>query len=170
MQVPEIYEEIVPFTLMKLVLGVFIACALLFLVLFVYQALVKPVGANPAPDWVYLLMFLWFAGLTALIRNFNKLAIKVSTQSITVGFGIFKRVISWDDIHGCYVDDASAFGSYGGWGIRMAKVKGKWRLVYNVIGSPTVVLELDKGRFREFVFFTKNPERVMEVARQQILK
>ncbi|HUU62979.1 MAG TPA: hypothetical protein VMX96_03550 [Dehalococcoidia bacterium] len=168
MQVTEIYEEIIPFSLMKLVLGVFIALTILFLGLFVYQVLVGPVSANPAPDWFYLIMFVLFAGFTALIRNFNKLAIKVSTQSVTVGFGIFKRVVSWDDIHGCYLDDASAFGSYGGWGIRTAKVKGKWRLVYNVIGSPTVVLELKRGRFREFVFSTKNPDGIMEIARKQI--
>lgn len=170
MQVTEIYKEMIPFALMKLVLGVFIACTLLFLVLLVYQVLVGPVGDNPAPDWVYLLMFLWFAGLTALLRNFNKLAIEITTQSINVGFGVFKRVIPWDNIKGSYLDEASAISSYGGWGIRMAKVKGKWRLVYNVIGCPAVVLELEKGRFREFVFSTKNPDGVMETARQQILK
>jgi len=115
MQVPEIYEETIPFPLMKLVLGMFIACTLLFLSLLVYQVLVGPVGDNPAPDWVYLLMFLWFAGFTALIRNFNKLAIRITTQWITVGFGVFKRVIRWDNVKGSYLDDASAIGSYGGW-------------------------------------------------------
>jgi len=168
MQVAEIYEEIIPFPLMKLVLGMFIACTLLFLSLLVYQVVVGPVGGNPAPDWVYLLMFLWFAGLTALITNFNKLAIEITTQSITVGFGAFKRVIAWDNIKGCYLHQASTIGSYGGWGIRIGKVKGRWRLVYNVIGCPAVVLELRRGRFREFVFSTKNPDGVMETARQQI--
>ena len=155
---------------MKLVLGVFIACTLLFLGLFVYQVLVGSVGANPAPDWVYLIMFLLFAGITYSVTNFNKLAIKVTTQSLTVSFGVFKRVIPWDNINSCYLDDASAIGSYGGWGIRMAKVKGKWRLVYNIIGYPAVVLELEEGRFKEFVFSTRNPDGVMETARQQILK
>ena len=169
MQAPEIYEEIIPFPLMKLVLGLFIALTILFLGLFVYKVLVGPVGATPAPDWFYLIMFVLFAGFTALIRNFNKQAIMITTQSITVGNGVLKRTIPWSNVSSCYLDDASAFGSYGGWGIRMAKVKGKWRLVYNVIGSPTVVLELKKGRFREFVFSTKNPDGVMEIARKQIL-
>jgi hypothetical protein len=169
-QVTEIYAEIIPFTFMKLVLGVFIACALLFLVLLIYQVLIGPVGADPAPDWVYLIMFLWFAGFTALIRNFNKLVIMITTHSIAVGFGVFKRAIPWNNVNGCYLDDASAIGSYGGWGIRIGRVKDKWRLVYNVVGSPTVVLELEKGRFREFVFSTKNAETVLEIARQQILK
>jgi hypothetical protein len=170
MQAPEIYEETIPFPLMKVVLGVFIACTLLFLVLLVYQGFVGQVGSNPAPNWFYLVMFLCFAGLTALVRNFNKLAIKISTQSVTVGFGVFQRTIPWDNVKGCYQHEASAIGSYGGWGIRMAKVKGKWTLVYNVIGCPTIVLELEKGRFKEFVFSTKNPDGVIETARRQILK
>ena len=170
MQVAEIYEEIIPFPLMKLVLGLFIALTILFLGLFVYQVLVGPVGANPAPDWLYIIMFVLFAGFTALIRNFNKLAIVITAQSITVGYGVLKRTIPWSNVSSCYLDDASAFGSYGGWGIRTAKVKGKWRLAYNVIGSTTVVLELKKGRFREFVFSTKNPDGVVEIARKQILK
>jgi len=170
MQVTEIYKETMPFLLAKLVMGMFVAIALLFLGLFAYQVLVGPVGDNPAPDWVYLLMFLWFAGFTALVSNFNKLAIAITAQSITVGFGAFKRVIPWNNVNSCYLDHASAIGSYGGWGMRIGKVKGKWRLVYNVIGCPAVVLELEKGRFREFVFSTKNPDGVIETARQQIMK
>lgn len=115
-------------------------------------------------------MFLQFAGLTYLVTNFNKLSIKITTRSITVGYGVLRHIVSWDDVKGCYQDEVSAIGSYGGWDIRMGKVKGKWRLVYNVIGCPTVVLELDKGRFKEFVFSTKNPEMVLEIARQQISK
>lgn len=151
-------------------LGVFIACTLLFLVLLVYQVFVGQVGSNPAPSWFYLIMFLWFAGFSALVRNFNKLAIKITTQSITVGFGVFRRVTPWENVTGCYSHQDSAIGSYGGWGIRMAKVKGKWRLVYNVPSCPAIVLELEKGRFKEFVFSTKNPDGVMETARQQIPK
>ena len=170
MQAPEIYEETIPFPLMKVVLGVFIACTLLFLGLFVYQGFVGQVGSNPAPNWVYLIMFLWFAGFSALVRNFNKLAINITTQSITVGFGAFKRVTPWENVRGCYLHQASAIGSYGGWGIRMGKVKGKWTLVYNVIGCPAIVLELEEGRFKEFVFSTRNPDGVMQTARQQIRK
>ena len=155
---------------MKLVLGVFIALTLVFLGLFVYQILVGPVSSDPAPDWFYLVMFLWFAAFTALMRNFNKLAIVITTQHIAVRFGFIKRAIPWGNVNGCYLDDASAIVSYRGWGIRIGRDKDKWRLVYNVIGGPTVVLELNKGRFREFVFSTKNPERVMEIATKQTLK
>ena len=168
MQVPEIYKEIIPFHLATLIIGIFAAISLSLLVLLLYQVLGGPVGDNPAPDWFYIVMFLFFAELTYFVTNFNKLAIRITTQSITVGYGILRRTIPWDDVNGCYQDESSAIGSYGGWGIRMGKVKGRWRLVYNVMGCPTVVLELDKGRFKEFVFSTRNPEMVLEIAKQQI--
>ncbi|TES83470.1 MAG: hypothetical protein E3J91_02070 [Hadesarchaea archaeon] len=65
------------------------------------------------------------------------------------------------------MDEASTI-RYGGWGIRIGRVKGKWILVYNVIRCPRVVLSLREGRFREFVFSTKSPEQVIKVVKQQI--
>ena len=66
-------------------------------------------------------------------------------------------VILWENIEDCYLDTASIV-SYGGWGIRVGKVDDKWRLACNIIGIPRVMLSLNKGRFGEFVFSTKNPE------------
>ena len=68
--------------------------------------------------------------------------------------------VLWENIEDCYIDEASAI-RYGGWGIRLGRVDGKWRTVYNVIGGPRVVVSLNKGWIREFVFSTKNPEKVM---------
>jgi len=86
---------------------------------------------------------------------------------ISVGYGIIKHSILWENIEDCYLDNASTI-RYGGWGIRIAKVKGKWRLVYNVIGGQCIVLSLKKGRFKEFVFSTGNPEQVIKLAKEQI--
>ena len=91
----------------------------------------------------------------------------MTAQSITVGFGIMKKSISWDNIEGCYLDEAPGL-SYGGWGIRLARIKGRWRSVYNVIGHPVIVLELSTGKFREFDFSTNNPQEVLEIVRQKI--
>ena len=163
----EIYEETVPFPLIKVVLIILTVITLLMLFFLVYQLTVGPVGNRPAPDWLYLVMFLFFSGITAFVTNFSKLSIKMTTQSVIVGFGIMKKTISWDNIEGCYLDEAPGL-SYGGWGIRLARIKGKWRSVYNVIGCPVIVLELRTGKFREFDFSTKNPQEVLEIVRQKI--
>jgi hypothetical protein len=135
-----------------------------FLFIVVYQILVGPLGDNPAPNRLFAFMALLFLGITI---NFSRLSIKMTSRSAIVGYGICKRTIPWEDIERCYVDEASSI-RYGGWGIRIGRVEGKWRLVYNVIGAPRVVLSLKSGWFREFVFSTKNPEAVMTIIRQRI--
>jgi len=136
-----------------------------FLFGLVYQILVEPIGAHPAPNWFYLLMFLLLLGVTI---NFSRLVIKMTPQSISVGYGILRDAILWENIEDCYLDDTSAIW-YGGWGIRMGRVKGKWRHVYNVLGCPRVAVSLKKGRFfKEFVFSTKNPEEVIKIVKERV--
>jgi len=161
MQTENIYEEKI-FSKWITVILVSVTVGLLFVL--VYQILLEPIGTRPAPSWFFLIMFLLFLGVTI---NFSRLIIRMTHRSLSVGYGIFKRTILWENVENCYLDDASTI-RYGGWGIRIGRVKGKWRLVYNVIGGHRVVLSLKKGRFKEFVFSTKNPEEVMNVVKQRI--
>ena len=161
MQAENIYEEKI-FSKWITVILVSVTVGLLFVL--VYQMLLEPIGTRSAPSWFFLIMFLLFLGVTI---NFCRLTIRMTHRSLSVGYGIFKRTILWENVENCYLDEASTI-RYGGWGIRIGRVKGKWRLVYNVIGGPRAVLSLKKGRFKEFVFSTKNPEEVMNVVKQRI--
>jgi hypothetical protein len=161
MQAEYRYEETIFLWVLTAVLSIFPA---VFLCIVVYQTLVGPLGDRPAPNWFFILMALLFLTITI---NFSKLSIKMTFRSVVVGYGIFKRTIPWENIERCYLDEVSSI-RYGGWGIRIGRVKGKWRLVYNVIGGPRVVLSLKRGWFGEFVFSTKNPEEVMKVVRHMI--
>lgn len=134
-----------------------------FLFVLVYQILVGPIGSCPAPNWFFLLMFLLFLGV---VINFSRLNIRITHLFVKVSYGIFKHIIPWENVENCYLDEASII-RYGGWGIRIGRVKGKCRLVYNVIGAPRIVLSLKKGKFKEFVFSTEKPEEVMNIIRQQ---
>jgi len=134
-----------------------------FLFILVYQILVGPIGTRPAPNWFFLLMFLLFLGV---VINFSRLSIRITYLSVKVSYGIFRHIITWENVEDCYLDEASTI-SYGGWGIRIGRVQGRWRLVYNVIGAPRVVLSLKKGKFKEFVFSTEKPEEVMNIIRQR---
>lgn len=161
MQTNSIYEEKI---LSKGITGILTIFTASLLFVLVYQILIGPIGTRPAPNWFLLLLFLLFLGVTI---NFSRLKIRITLQSINAGYGIFKHKVSWEDVVDCYLDKASTI-RYGGWGIRIGRIKGKWRLVYNVIGGSRVVLSLKKGRFREFVFSTKKPEEVINLVKQQI--
>ncbi len=161
MQSFSIYEEKVFAKGMTAIMAPFAA---IFLFLMMYQFLVGPIGDKPAPSWFFLIMFILFLGLTI---NFSRLGIRITDQSITVGYVIIKRKIPLENVEDCILDEASAV-RYGGFGIRMTRVKGKNRLGYITIGTPRCVLTLKKGKFKEFAFSTKNPEEVMNVIKGQL--
>lgn len=161
MKTNNIYEERI---FSKGTTGILSAFTAVLLFVLVYQILIEPIGTRPAPNWFHLLMFLLLLGVTI---NFSRLSIKMTPRSVSIGYGIFKHEILWENVEDCYLDEALTI-RYGGWGIRIGRVKGKWRLVYNVMVGPRVVLSLKKGRFGEFVFSTKKPEEVINVVKQQI--
>ncbi len=161
MQTKNLYEEKI---FLKWTAGILTSITTVFLFLLFYQILVGPIGTNPAPNWFFLFMFLLFLGV---MINFSRLTIRMTPRSISIGYGIIKHSILWENVEDYYLDEASTI-RYGGWGIRIAKVKGKWRLVYNVVGGPRIVLSLKRGRFKEFVFSTKNPEEVIKIVKERI--
>jgi hypothetical protein len=167
-QEPEIYCEVIVFALGRAIIALFVVLAVFFLAMFISELVSEPIGDKAAPEWFYLVMCLFFVLMTFVIANFSKLVIKATSRSFTVSYGMFKRVIPWEDIAGCYADESTAY-SYGGYGIRIGRVNGKARLVYNVLGGERVVLGLKKGRFNEFVFSTNNPDAVMDVIKRQIV-
>ena len=167
-QEPEIYREVVVFAMGRAVIILFMVLTVFFLAMFISQVTEGAMGDKPAPDGFYLLMCLFFVFMTFIVINFSRLVIKATTKSLTVAYGLFKRIIPWEDVASCYEDEASALGSYGGYGIRIGRVNGKTRLVYNVLGGERVVLVLKQGRFNEFVFSTNNPDAVMDVIKGRI--
>ena len=172
-QEPEIYREVVVFTRAMESIALFVVLTLFLLAWFVYLITTGSSGGEPWPDWVYVemgLLLALFAFVTFFLSTLSKLTISATSQSVTVRCGMFKKVMRWEDIGGCYMNDASAFDFYSGWGIRIGRVNGKRRLVYNVLGDKCVVLGLKKGRFDEFVFSTRNLDAVMDVIKGRIGK
>jgi len=129
-----------------------------FISILIYQAVIGPV-------WFLLALFLLFLILTV---SFSNLTIRITSQGVSLEYGILKLNIPWENIEDCYLDNAPIF-RYGGWGVRVSRVGGKWRLVFNpVFGSPRVVLLLKEGKFKEIVFSTRNPEEVIKTVKQNI--
>ena len=156
-----IYEERL---LAKGFILIFTPIAAIMLIILMYAILGEPVDDIPALPLLFLFMFLLFLGLAI---NFRRLNIIITPSTITVGFGIIKKKIPLENVSDCNPDEVSAI-RYGGFGIRMARVNGKKRLVYNTIGTPRCVLSLKQGKFRDFVFSTKNPEEVINVVKNEL--
>ena len=111
----------------------------------------------------YLVIFFLFLGITI---TFVRLTITITSSSVTIGYGILKYTVPWENIERCYHVDKSFASVYGGSGIYPIEVKGKSRLVYGVYGRPQVVLSLKKGRYKEIAFSTENPEAVVKIVKE----
>jgi hypothetical protein len=88
-QEPEIYREVVVFTLGRAIIALFMVLTVFFLAMFISQITEGAVGDKPAPDWFFLMMSLFFALMTFVIVNFSKLMIKATSRSLTVAYGMF---------------------------------------------------------------------------------
>ena len=151
-------EEIFSKWMMAIIAPVTVIMGFLFFY-FVLASLGDPDPELTWLRWFFLLMFLFFLGITI---NFSRLIIRIGPKGISVGYGIIKYTIPWENIEGCFLDEFSAV-RYGGAGIRMTKVEWKWILVFSVIGGSRVVVSLRKGRFKEIVFSTEHPQDVMKI-------
>jgi hypothetical protein len=145
-------------------IGTFGLLALAFLFLTLFQLARGPLGPNPAPTWLFLLMFLLFCGFGF---NFRRLVIRITGKGIKVSYGLAKRYLPFNSITDCYSSKAHTI-RYGGWGIRLWRGKRGWKLIYSVVGTPLVVLELKSGRIREFLFSTRQKDRVIETVGREI--
>ncbi len=125
----------------------------------IYQSTVGPLGENPAPNALLAAFLILFFFIGA---NFVRLQLNMDSRGIMVSFGFFSHLVPWARVHGAYQDTTSSFW-YGGFGIRLGRSRGQWRLVYNLPGYSRVVLQVDGSWHQEFVFATAQPEKVLSL-------
>jgi hypothetical protein len=156
----EIYHEEIPFLAGKMVTLLMATISIVFLILFIVQISSTSIGDNPTSNWYYLVMGLLFIGVTVFVSNLRRLIISINQSSVTASYGRISYRIALDNIESAFVDTNPGI-VYGGWGIRMARIKGRSALIYNVIAKPRVVLTLRTGRFSQFAFSTRRPDEVI---------
>jgi hypothetical protein len=157
-----IYEEKI---FAKVIGGIFWVVAIAMLAIIFLISALDPEDAEPYINVLLIIMAIIFVILGII---FSKLVIRVDYQNVTVGFGFIKKRVPWENIKEVYQDETSAI-RYGGAGIRTARIEGEWVIAYIVVGGPRVVIRLKEGRFKKFVFSTKNPEEVVNVIKGQMV-
>jgi len=158
----EVYHEEIPFLVAKIVAIFMGVLSIIFLILLLIQISGTPIGDNPPPDWMYLILIAVFLGATWLVYNLKVLTISINESLIKVAYGRISYSITFENIETATIDTNPGI-LYGGWGIRLAKIGGESALIYNVISKPRVILKLRSGRFKQFAFSTKQPEEIIQL-------
>jgi hypothetical protein len=164
-----IYEEKIGFSLIRKPVFLFATLTIAFSLLYAYGRISGNMDQDPIPMWFAVTVLVALALFTLFMANLRTLSIKMTGEGAVVGFGIFRAKIRWEDVRECHLDEGSSLLSAANWGVSMGFRGGRWRRMYNVKGYPRVVLEMKRGR-KVLVFSTKNPDAVMDVVRQRIMK
>jgi hypothetical protein len=137
----------------------------LFILTFVGTYFVQSLVPNEAKPTINL-VFAMVILLAIFSANFLILRVKITQEYLSVSCGIFKHVTPWEEINNCYVDEPPTI-KFNGYGIRYGKINGKKVQGY-VMGNPKVIISLNKGKYSDFVFTTRNPLEVCNLIKKQI--
>jgi Ca2+/Na+ antiporter len=143
--------------------ALFVVLALLFLLLFVWRAMATGLGLLAI---VFLLLFGLFLFYSL---NYRTLTITMTSESLELGFGVFRWTVPWHTIEECDLDDTPMWRIAGA-GIHCTWIRRRYRVFLNFLEYPRVVLALRerKGPVRDIAFSTRRPEEVVRAITQRI--
>jgi len=137
--------------------ALFVGLALLFLALFAARASVSGFGYLAAVLFVLFCFFLFYA------INYRTLVIRISREALELRFGVFSWAVPRESIARGYPDDTTIW-RVGGAGIHFTMIRRRYRVFFNFLEHPRVVLELTKARgfVRDVAFSTRRPDEVLD--------
>jgi len=142
--------------------ALFAVLATLFFVLFFWQN-------NSTLKIVFLCLSLVFLFYTI---NYRTLLIRLTHEKLQLRFGIFTWTVPLENIADCRLDDVSAPMRYGGAGIHFMLIKGRYRVSFNFLEHPRVVIALKtkQGLVRDVSFSTQQPEEIVNLITKPAIK
>jgi hypothetical protein len=163
----EIYSETVPFSFIKYIIFSEGALGVLFLILYVMQISGNLIPDEELPSFFWLIMAAVMLGVAAFLTTLTRLRIGITQDTLRASFGFIKFETALSNINNIYEDKRSGL-TYGGWGVRISRIKGGTVLTYTALGQKKVIVELKNGKYKFFVFSTSNPEEVINTVNSQL--
>jgi hypothetical protein len=136
---------------------------------------------------IFFLLLLWrssaagldllagvFLGLSALflfyVVNYRTLQIRLTTNALTLTFGVFVWKVPLENVADCRLDEMPLVMRFGGAGIHFMFIRRRYRASFNFLEYPRVVLALKRpvGPVRDISFTTRRPDEVIQCVNQAI--
>jgi hypothetical protein len=136
--------------------AVFWSLTALFLILSVWRAGTTGWNLLSSPLLLGSLFFLFYC------LNYRTLVIHLTARSLTLRFGLFGWTIPLQNVEEFRLDDLSGLMRYGGAGIHFMYIGGRYRVSFNFLEYPRVLISLKRsGIVRDVSFTTRQPERLV---------
>jgi hypothetical protein len=96
--------------------------------------------------------------------NYRTLVIQITAEALALRFGIFSWTVPWDTVTHGRLDDTPLW-RVGGAGIHFTMIRRRYRVFFNFLEHPRVVVELrrPRGLVRDVAFSTRQPAKVMDI-------
>jgi hypothetical protein len=133
----------------------FLTCVFLFLL--IYRLGQKPIDGLSILIGFFALMFTFFT------INFRILSIWLSDRELKLRFGLFSWVVATANISDATIDHLPLIMQYGGAGIHFMLIRKRYRVSFNFLEHPRVVVALRKkvGLVKDISFSTRHPDEVI---------
>ena len=103
--------------------------------------------------------------------NYRVLQIQLTGQALILRFGVFKWIVSAENISGIWLDHLPALKRYGGAGIHFMYVAGRYRASFNFLEYPRVlvILKHKAGPIQDLSFSTRHPKKLIDLIQQLVI-
>ena len=138
----------------------FIALTLLFLLLFIWRVVAGSVDFLAGIFLFFFVCFLFYS------FNFRTLVIRLTSESLKLSFGIFTWTIPLNSVGEIQPDDdLPLLMKYGGAGIHFMLVRKRYRVSFNFLEFPRVVIGLKRkaGLVSDISFSTYQPNEIIRL-------
>jgi hypothetical protein len=144
--------------------ALFVGLTIVFLLLLIWRMTAARLGALGITFLLLMLVFLFYS------LNYRTLVIRLSPHSLRLQFGIFGWTVRLDNIEECRLDDLPLLMKYGGAGIHFMLVRRRYRVSFNFLEHPRVVIALRRrsGPVRDVSFSTTRPDELMLLLRSAV--
>lgn len=140
----------------------FVALTLLCFLLFIWC--VKAGGL----DILAVVFFCFFSFFLFYSVNYRTLVIRLTSESLTLTFGVFRWQVPLDNVAECRLDDLPTLMRLGGAGIHFMSIRKRYRASLNFLEYPRVVIAFKRkvGPVRDISFSTCRPDDVLRLIQE----
>jgi len=144
--------------------ALFVAFTILFLALLVWRI---SIASWDAPGLVFFSLSLFFFFYSV---NYRILVVRLTADSLRLKFGLFSWTILLDNVDDCRLDDLPMWMRYGGAGIHFMIIRKRYRVSFNFLEHPRVVIALRRrvGPVRDVSFSTRRPDEVIQLIKAAV--
>ncbi|HSN73957.1 MAG TPA: hypothetical protein VL334_02560 [Anaerolineae bacterium] len=109
-------------------------------------------------------VFLLFAAFFLFyVLNYRTLVIRLTPAALTLRFGLFTWTVPLENVAGCSHDELPTPMRLGGAGIHFMMVRQRYRVLFNFLEHPRVVVALKSkaGPVQDVSFSTRQPDQIL---------